>query len=113
MLSQFLWAEFTKGWRTGVLFFELFLFALSLILPQLDFPDFTFTAPNATTPGLSPPSAFFVVFDPVHARSLEHIAENKKSGNSTRGPPESVFSSHHNVHSRLLVRPRPNCITDS
>jgi hypothetical protein len=37
-----------KGWRWGILLFELFLFALILVLPQVDLPDFAFhrgTAP--------------------------------------------------------------------
>jgi hypothetical protein len=31
-----------KGWRWGILLFELFLFALILVLPQVDLPDFAF-----------------------------------------------------------------------
>lgn len=66
-----------KGWRHALLIFELFLFALILVLPQVDLPDFTFprgTAPIAARSRLSPPSAFSVVLDPVHAHSLEHVA---------------------------------------
>jgi hypothetical protein len=37
-----------KRWRYALLFFELFLFALILILPQVDLPDFTF--PGSTAP---------------------------------------------------------------
>lgn len=47
-----------KGWRWGVLLFELFLFALILILPQVDLPDFTFhggTAPIAAKARVSAP----------------------------------------------------------
>lgn len=31
-----------KRWRWALLIFELFLFALILVLPQVDLPDFTF-----------------------------------------------------------------------
>lgn len=69
-----------KGWRYALLIFELFLLALILVLPQVDLPDFTFpggTAPIAARSRLSPPSVFPVVFDPVHAHSLEHVAETR------------------------------------
>lgn len=36
-----------KGWRWGILLFELFLFALILVLPQVDLPDFTFHSGTA------------------------------------------------------------------
>ncbi len=29
-----------KGWRSGILVFELFLLVLILVLPQVDLPDF-------------------------------------------------------------------------
>jgi hypothetical protein len=70
-----------KGWRYGLLIFELFLFALILVLPQVDLPDFTFpggTAPIAARSRLSSRPAFSVVLDPVHARSLEHIGEARR-----------------------------------
>jgi hypothetical protein len=44
-------------WKWVLLIFELVLFALILILPQVDLPDFTFhggTAPVATKARLSP-----------------------------------------------------------
>ena len=69
-----------KGWRYGLLIFELFLFALILVLPQVDLPDFTFpggTATIAARSRLSSPPAFLVVLDPVHAHSLEHAAETR------------------------------------
>jgi hypothetical protein len=71
---------FMKGWRYGLLIFELFLFALILVLPQVDLPDFTFpggTAPIAARSKLSPPSAFSAVLDHIHARSLEHLGETR------------------------------------
>ena len=47
-----------KGWRWGILLFELFLFALILVLPQVDLPDFTFhggTAPVVAKARVSAP----------------------------------------------------------
>ena len=47
-----------KGWRWGILLFELFLFALILVLPQVDLPDFTFhggTAPIVAKARVSAP----------------------------------------------------------
>jgi hypothetical protein len=46
-----------KRWRWTLLFFELFLFALILVLPQVDLPDFTFhggTAPVVAKARISP-----------------------------------------------------------
>jgi hypothetical protein len=48
-------------WRWALLVFELFLFALILILPQVDLPDFTFhggTAPVLAKARFSPPPIF-------------------------------------------------------
>ena len=69
--------EFIKGWRYGLLIFELFLFALIFVLPQVDLPDFTFPGarPIVARSRLSPPSVCPVVLDPGHPRSLEHIGE--------------------------------------
>lgn len=36
-----------KHWRLSLLIFELALFAIILILPQVDLPEFTFQAGNA------------------------------------------------------------------
>ncbi len=48
-----------KRWQWALLLFELFLFALILILPQVDLPDFTFhggTAPVVAKMRVSPVS---------------------------------------------------------
>ena len=69
-----------KGWRYALLIFELFLFALILVLPQVDLPDFTFPggkAPIAARSRLSHTPAFSVVLDPVHVHSLERVAETR------------------------------------
>jgi hypothetical protein len=71
-----------KGWRFALLIFELFLFALILVLPQVDLPDFTFpggTAPILAKSRLSPP-AFSIVPAPVQARSLGYIEETRRRG---------------------------------
>ena len=47
-----------KRWRWALLIFELCLFALILVLPQVDLPDFTFhggTAPVTAKSRLSAP----------------------------------------------------------
>ena len=68
-----------KRWRLALLLWELFLFALILVLPQVDLPDFTFpggTAPIvakarlAASPTLTNPPAR------VHTRLFDHNAEN-------------------------------------
>jgi hypothetical protein len=48
-----------KRWQWALLLFELFLFALILVLPQVDLPDFTFhggTAPVVAKMRVSPAS---------------------------------------------------------
>lgn len=45
-------------WQRALLFFELFLFALILVLPQVDLPEFTFrrgTAPVVARAQMSSP----------------------------------------------------------
>ena len=56
-----------KRWRWGLLIFELFLFALILVLPQVDLPDFTFhrgSAPVAAKAKLISPPVTAVVATP-------------------------------------------------
>jgi len=65
-----------KGWRFALLIFELFLFALILVLPQVDLPDFTFprgTAPIIVKSRLSSPPALSLATTPSHARSFERM----------------------------------------
>lgn len=67
-----------KGWRYALLIWELFLFALILVLPQVDLPDFSFpggSAPIAARARLSPPRAFSVTPTLAQARSFGHIGE--------------------------------------
>ena len=66
-----------KGWRYALLIAELFLFALILVLPQVDLPDFTFpggTAPIAARSKLSSPPVFSIIPSPVQSRSFGLVA---------------------------------------
>jgi len=57
-------AHSTKNWRWFLLIFELFLFALILILPQVDLPDFAFqrgSAPIVAKAKVSAPPVLAVV----------------------------------------------------
>lgn len=61
-----------KRWRHALLLFELFLFALILVLPQVDLPDFTFpggTAPIVAKARLSSAPVFSAVPGPIQAGS--------------------------------------------
>lgn len=67
-----------KGWRFALLMFELFLFALILILPQVDLPDFTFpggTAPIVAKARLSSPPTLTDLARRVPARSFVYKVE--------------------------------------
>jgi hypothetical protein len=69
---------FMKWWRWALLFFELFLFALILALPQVDLPDFTFhggTAPIVAKWKLACAPVLPNLTIPVQARSPRHIRE--------------------------------------
>jgi hypothetical protein len=64
-----------KWWRWTLLFFELFLFALILVLPQVDLPDFTFrgnTAPVVAKLKLTCAPMLYPVSIPVQARLPLH-----------------------------------------
>ena len=76
-----------KGWRWGILLFELFLFALILVLPQVDLPDFTFhggTAPIVAKARVSAPPLLTAVsitalsrptvqFSPGDTQAVRHV----------------------------------------
>ena len=78
-----------KRWQWILLIFELALFAIILILPQVDLPDFTFhngTAPVAAhSRVISPPvRAAFVLVVPVLA--LEGAHETTWESRDTLSP---------------------------
>jgi hypothetical protein len=67
-----------KKWRYALLLSELLLFAMILVLPQVDLPDFTFpggSAPIAAKSRLCSPPAVSVPPAPVATGSLGHIGE--------------------------------------
>ena len=69
-----------KPWRWVLLVFELFLFVLILVLPQVDLPDFAFqrgSAPVVAKSKLSSASAVVIVTAPVQPLSPQGIAEVK------------------------------------
>jgi hypothetical protein len=80
-----------KRWQWAVLIFELALFALILILPQVDLPDFTFhgmTAPVAAKARVSaPPARAFVV--PVRTPLLRPAPEKLADAISPTTPADS------------------------
>jgi hypothetical protein len=60
-----------KLWRWILLNFELFLFALILVLPQVDLPDFTFhggTAPIVAKAKVCSPPVLSSLITPGHSR---------------------------------------------
>lgn len=67
-----------KGWRWGILIFELFLFALILILPQVDLPDFAFhggTAPIVSRARVSAPPVLTAVTVPTKSRPTIQLSK--------------------------------------
>jgi hypothetical protein len=69
-----------KRWRSGILLFELFLFVLILVLPQVELPDFAFhsgTAPIIARSRVSAPPVLTAVTVPTQARPI------KQFGNGT------------------------------
>lgn len=69
-----------KGWRFVLLVLELFLFALILVLPQVDLPDFTFprgTAPISARSRLTAPPALSVIPATIQARAFSRIVETR------------------------------------
>ena len=60
-----------KPWRRALLIFESFLFALILVLPQVDIPDFAFhrgSAPIVAKPKLSGPPVLAIVTTSAQSR---------------------------------------------
>jgi len=67
-----------KWWRWTLLGFELFLFALILVLPQVDLPDFTFhggTAPVVAKAKVCSPPVLSSITNPGHSRLSQPIRE--------------------------------------
>jgi hypothetical protein len=69
-----------KRWRWALLIFELVLFALILVLPQVDLPDFTFhggTAPIVAKSRLSSVPVLSNVTTAAQVGSLRDIGETR------------------------------------
>lgn len=69
-----------KSWRWTLLGFELFLFALILVLPQVDLPDFTFhggTAPVVAKAKVCSPPVLSSITSPGHSRLSQPIRESR------------------------------------
>ena len=67
-----------RRWRWALLIFELFLFALILVLPQVDLPDFAFhreTAPITAKAKLTSPPFFVMAAAPVQSRPAQPRSE--------------------------------------
>ena len=76
-----------KCWRWTLLVFELFLFALILVLPQVDLPDFTFhggTAPVVAKAKVCSPPVMSSIATPGHTRLPQPFVE---SGTDPVRPP--------------------------
>jgi hypothetical protein len=83
---------FMKWWRWTLLIFELFLFALILVLPQVDLPDFTFhggTAPIVAKSRLSSPPVLSSVTTPLEPRLPQHFREIRNQCFGPAAPPKS------------------------
>jgi len=80
-----------KRWQWALLIFELALFAVILILPQVDLPDFTFhggTAPVVAKTRLSaPPVRIMVAATPLPLPSK--IRESVVEAASDQAPPDT------------------------
>jgi hypothetical protein len=86
-----------KLWRWSLLIFELFLFALILVLPDVDLPDFAFqrgSAPIVAKARVSAPPALAVVTHSVRAQLPRHIVEvqNRYVRPLVRFTPDSILS---------------------
>jgi hypothetical protein len=67
-----------KRWHWVLLIFELFLFAVILVLPEVDLPDFTFhggTAPIVAKARVSSAPVLSSMTTPVQPRLPQHIRE--------------------------------------
>ena len=81
-----------KRWCWALLIFELALFAIILILPQVALPDFTFhggTAPMAAKARVSPAPARAMVAIPVLISLPDLTLETRVVSGETAAPPTS------------------------
>ena len=87
-----------RSWRRSLLIFEIVLFALILVLPQVDLPDFTFhggTAPVVAKAKSSSPPVFVTVGPVLPELSRRvHPLEIDIIGSHRYARSESVLSLH-------------------
>jgi hypothetical protein len=86
-----------KGWLWGILLFELFLFALILVLPQVDLPDFTFhsgTAPIVAKARVSSPPLLTTVTVTTMSRPTLHFSQGdtQRFGLANHATPQSLLT---------------------
>ena len=86
-----------KQWRWALLIFELFLFALILVLPQVDLPDFTFhggTAPVVARSRMSSAPVLAMATTSLQSRSPQPYRETRSlpTNSAIRPNPHSLLS---------------------
>jgi len=86
-----------RRWRWTLLIFELCLFALILILPQVDLPDFALrggAAPVLAKSQLSSAPVLSTVAAPVQVVLPQHVVEirNRPIGHAVYLKPSSLLS---------------------
>jgi hypothetical protein len=86
-----------KRWRSDILLFELFLFVLILVLPQVDLPDFAFhsgTAPIIARSRVSAPPVLTAVTVPTQSQPIQQFGngEEQRLGLVIHATPRSLLS---------------------
>ena len=86
-----------KGWRWGILLFELLLLALTLVLPQVDPPDFAFhrgTGPILARSRVSAPPVLAALTVPTLSQPLTQFGngEDQRLGFVSDSIPQSLLS---------------------
>jgi len=84
-------------WRWGLLIFELFLFVLILVLPQVDLPDCAFhrgSAPTVSKASVSSPPMTAAATVPSRHRQVKEFAKRQEpyTKNLLRTDSPSLFS---------------------
>lgn len=85
-----------KRWRWGILLFEVFLFVLILVLPQVDLPDLAFhsgTAPIISKSRVSSPPVLTAVTVPTQSQVIKQFGNGEKQrlGLLIHATPRSLF----------------------
>ena len=69
-----------KRWRWGILLFELFLFVLILVLPQVDLPEFALrgTAPIVARSRVSAPPVLTAATVPTQSQPTTELGDREE-----------------------------------